>query len=323
MGIFRTLARSLYWIIINKWGRSSRLSNIELTVQWRGKFRAEIGLGCYIGARTTIAGANGSRISIGEKSWIGADCEISATSLVRIGSHVSLQHRTQVHGDVQIGAGFVGAAGVYISSGHHEFRRQPALPIRLQDRLNALEGASLSRPVVIGEDCWLGICVAVMPGVEIGRGCIVGANSVVTHSLPPYSIAGGSPARILGKRLDFKPPVVLNATNDDHLPYFYEGFLTIPDDACEVTPRRLRGGFEATEAFSLACDCIAGDLFKLHVDASIDLTLSHGSSRIQVRAGKSAILLSAAPNADGMLRFEQASTSQAHIKGRLSVLGVN
>ena len=52
---------------------------------------------------------------------------------------------------------------------------------------------------VINEDVWFGTNVTVLCGANIGRGCIVGANSVVTKSLPPYSVAVGSPAHIVKK----------------------------------------------------------------------------------------------------------------------------
>lgn len=57
-------------------------------------------------------------------------------------------------------------------------------------------------PVEIGEGSWIGEKVAIMPGVTIGRRCVVGANSVVTHNIPDYSIAVGSPAKVI-KKYDF------------------------------------------------------------------------------------------------------------------------
>ncbi len=53
------------------------------------------------------------------------------------------------------------------------------------------------KDVVIDEDVWMGSNVTILKGVHIGRGAIVAAGSVVTHSLPPYSIAGGIPAKCL------------------------------------------------------------------------------------------------------------------------------
>ncbi len=52
-------------------------------------------------------------------------------------------------------------------------------------------------PIVIEADVWLGAGVVVLPGVTIGRGAIVGANSVVTHDVPPLHIVAGQPARTL------------------------------------------------------------------------------------------------------------------------------
>lgn len=54
-------------------------------------------------------------------------------------------------------------------------------------------------PVVIEDNVWLGEFVSVLPGVTIGKGTIVGSNSVVSRSLPPYVIAVGSPAKPIKK----------------------------------------------------------------------------------------------------------------------------
>lgn len=51
--------------------------------------------------------------------------------------------------------------------------------------------------VVIGNNVWLGANVCVMPGVKIGDGAIVAANSVVTHDVPPYTMAAGAPSKIV------------------------------------------------------------------------------------------------------------------------------
>lgn len=52
-------------------------------------------------------------------------------------------------------------------------------------------------PIVVEADVWLGAGVVVLPGVTIGRGAIVGANSVVTKNVPPLTVVGGIPAKEL------------------------------------------------------------------------------------------------------------------------------
>ena len=81
------------------------------------------------------------------------------------------------------------ARGVYISDHSHGFSH-PNIPVRDQplDRV---------APVVIERGAWLGQNVVVMPGVTIGAGTVIGANSVVTRDIPPRVVAAGTPARVL------------------------------------------------------------------------------------------------------------------------------
>nr|WP_143033346.1 DapH/DapD/GlmU-related protein [Prevotellamassilia timonensis] len=55
--------------------------------------------------------------------------------------------------------------------------------------------------VIIEDDCWIGFNVIILPGVTIGKGSIIGAGAVVTKSIPPYSVAGGVPAKVIKSRL--------------------------------------------------------------------------------------------------------------------------
>jgi maltose O-acetyltransferase len=52
-------------------------------------------------------------------------------------------------------------------------------------------------PVILEDDVWIGTNVVILPGVTIGRGAIIGAGAVVTHDIPPYSIAVGIPAHVI------------------------------------------------------------------------------------------------------------------------------
>jgi len=55
---------------------------------------------------------------------------------------------------------------------------------------------------VIGNDVWIGQYVTIMPGVKIGDGAIIAANSTVVKNVEPYSIVGGNPANMIKKRFD-------------------------------------------------------------------------------------------------------------------------
>jgi len=64
----------------------------------------------------------------------------------------------------------------------------------VQSRRDGVEYASF---VTIGDDCWIGGNVTIMPGVTIGKGCTIGAGSVVTKDIPDFSVAIGSPAKVV------------------------------------------------------------------------------------------------------------------------------
>jgi acetyltransferase-like isoleucine patch superfamily enzyme len=88
---------------------------------------------------------------------------------------------------VKIGRDTFIAPYCFITDTHHKFIDSGTL-IRMQ-------GCDY-KAVVIGEDVWIGAHVVVIAGVSIGRGSIIGANSTVTHDIPPNVFACGSPARV-------------------------------------------------------------------------------------------------------------------------------
>ena len=84
---------------------------------------------------------------------------------------------------VKIGDNTIFSYGVAIVSANHS-----------QDDLNK---SVSSKPIVIGESCWLGFNSTILPAVTLGNNCIVGAGSVVTKSFPDNSIIAGNPARLI------------------------------------------------------------------------------------------------------------------------------
>ena len=122
---------------------------------------------------------------------------------------------SSIMGSTRLGRSCILAPNVFVSSGTHPFRSFPELPIRRQEALVTQDpalAALLDRPVWIQDDCWLGANVVVCPGVVIGRGSVIGANAVVLQDVPPYSVVAGVPAQVVGKRLDWIPPVLVAAS---------------------------------------------------------------------------------------------------------------
>lgn len=71
-----------------------------------------------------------------------------------------------------------------------------------EDIVAMFEASQNKGDIVIGNDVWLGLDATIMPGIKIGDGAIIGAKSVVTHDVEPYTVVGGNPARVIKKRFD-------------------------------------------------------------------------------------------------------------------------
>lgn len=113
---------------------------------------------------------------------------------IRIGNNVCVQSDCHISAinSVTIEEGVLIASFVYISDHAHGNNAYTDLTV-----------SPLSRPlfsrggVHIGRNAWIGEKSSILPGVTIGEGAIIGANSVVTKDIPPYSIACGAPARVI------------------------------------------------------------------------------------------------------------------------------
>jgi acetyltransferase-like isoleucine patch superfamily enzyme len=190
--------------------------------------QVELGHGCKVGARVRIDPGMVGCVKLGERVWIAADVEIQTDSEVQIREGTSVQRRCTINGSTSLGRDCILAPGVFISSGTHPFRAIPHLNIREQERRLSIDVqgmAMLDRPIWVQDDCWLGTNVVVCPGVTIGKGSVVGANAVVTHDVPPYCVVAGSPARVIGKRLNWHPPSSLDPAREEDRPYFLDARL--------------------------------------------------------------------------------------------------
>jgi acetyltransferase-like isoleucine patch superfamily enzyme len=115
----------------------------------------------------------GIGLRVGNDTYIGPHCILGAGGGIEIGNGVTL------------------GAYVQVLAENHEFA-DPAREIN--------EQGVTRRGIAIEDDCWLGNSVIVLDGVTIGRGCVVGAGSVVTRDLSPHSVAVGNPARVIKSR---------------------------------------------------------------------------------------------------------------------------
>lgn len=124
---------------------------------------------------TIIEVGHGGKVMIGEDTHIQANCNLNGhVGAIQIGCHVMIAPQ----------CGF----------------------FPYQHRVDDLSQPMCKQPlvshgdIVIEDDVWLGTGVKVMDGVHIGRGAVIGAGAVVTKDIPPYSIAVGIPAQVVGKR---------------------------------------------------------------------------------------------------------------------------
>lgn len=136
------------------------------------------GRGCRIEACPLEANASPTLI-VGDNVQINDYVHITAMSSVILEDNVLL------------------ASKIYISDcshGFYEGNENDSSPLEIpKDRAFSI------KPVVIRKNAWLGEFVSVLPGVEIGEGAIIGSNSVVSKSIPPFTIAVGVPAKVIKK----------------------------------------------------------------------------------------------------------------------------
>jgi maltose O-acetyltransferase len=166
-GVYLLIARHLPWSP-RPGGGVAKAARARLAAQMLDSCGVDVNIehGAWFGS--------GRGVSVGDRSAIGLDALVIGP--VTIGSDVMMGPRC-----------------VLLSSSH-EFGSTD-LPMNAQ-------GFRDDRPIVIEDDVWIGAGTTILPGCRIGRGSIVGAASVVTSSVEPWSIVAGNPARLVRRRRD-------------------------------------------------------------------------------------------------------------------------
>lgn len=112
-----------------------------------------------------------AKITIGDKTQIGRNFVISALEKIGIGRECLISYN------------------VSIFDHDHEYNNPNISPI--------YSGVTKPKPTFINDFCFIGAHSFILAGVHLGKHCVVGANSVVTKSFPPYSLIAGNPARLI------------------------------------------------------------------------------------------------------------------------------
>ncbi|MEM9217436.1 MAG: acyltransferase [Cyanobacteria bacterium P01_F01_bin.150] len=141
-----------------------------------------------MGEQTTVILGNGVQVDRGTDLKV----HYASKGCITIGDNTIIGPYCFLSGEsIQIGTQCLIAPQVGIFANNHEFS-DPLRYIRQQG--HSYKG------IVIDDDCWIGTGAKILDGVHIGKGCVIGAGAVVSKSLPPYSIAVGIPAKIVGSR---------------------------------------------------------------------------------------------------------------------------
>ena len=132
-----------------------------------------VGDNVTIGQRAWLQTVPPATISIGDRTQIGRNVTISSMKKISIGKECLLSYNVSVFDH------------------DHEYKNADISPI--------FSGVTKPQPTKIDDYCFIGAHSFILAGVQLGKHCVVAANSVVTKSFPAYSMVGGSPARFIKK----------------------------------------------------------------------------------------------------------------------------
>ena len=175
----------------------------------RHRVRQTLGAcGAGVTFETVLALEHPERIHVASGTYFGHDLVMKAMhgydGAIRIGDGCVIVNQVQLLSAYGIELGRGVTIGSRVTIVDHNHGMSPGRSVFKQP----FHGA----PVRIGDYCWIGEGAIILPGVNLGEGCVVGANAVVTKSFEPYAIIAGVPARIVSRR---DAPCVLSTTHPD------------------------------------------------------------------------------------------------------------
>lgn len=172
-GGVRDVVRGSRHVLNARW--ALRKANAPLSVRLSGRARVSNYGTLTVGERVRLDGRKlpinlacfkGATLSIGEGTFVNYGCDISATTRVEIGRNCD-----------------IGQLALIMDSDWHS--------------IDDHRSKGPSEAIVIEDDVWIGARVTILRGARIGAGSVIGAHAVVRGEIPPRSVAGGVPARVI------------------------------------------------------------------------------------------------------------------------------
>lgn len=184
------LKKFIHWMLIPTGEARPRL-----WVKWFvNPFVHKRGSGSSIKFRTRVDVLPFNKFDLGKKSTIESFSTINnGVGDVIIGDNTLIGMSNVIIGPVTIGNNVIFAQNIVASGLNHEYT-DVNMPISQQKILVA--------PIIIEDDCWIAANSVITSGVTIGKHSVVAGGSVVTKSIPPYSVVAGNPAKVI-KQYDF------------------------------------------------------------------------------------------------------------------------
>ena len=197
-GAIGYILRRLFYPLI--FGRIGRNVTFGRNITIRHPHKIKIGDNCIIDENCVLDAKGDDPRGI----EIGNDCVLSRNNIlsckggrITLGDGTNIAQNSLVHSEssVELGKNTLVASYVYfVGGGTHDFSRTD-IPVIQQPSLG--HGG-----ILVEDNCWFGAGVIVLDGSRIGRDCVIAAGAVVNSDLPPFSIAVGTPARVLKNRLE-------------------------------------------------------------------------------------------------------------------------
>jgi acetyltransferase-like isoleucine patch superfamily enzyme len=143
-------------------------------------------------------------LTYGKDLHIGAGSILWAPHRILIGNHVYIGKQVHIEANCRIGDFCMIANRVGFVGRHDHDHAQVGFPMRFARWVGGPDTPTAYREesIIVEDEVWVGYGAILMTGTRIGKGSVIAAGSVVTRDIPPYSIVGGNPARVIKRRFE-------------------------------------------------------------------------------------------------------------------------